>query len=440
MTYQHSSGTLDGHAFEDSSLCMDMIQGGAVTAAHAEDYKEYKGECDDAHNPYPAEGSYHFNSFNQHDNNFIVHYAIMPPSLQLTQDPAVSVSSPPTLASMLPDADGKILAHMQVFTLVKEQTTDKELFRLDIDHNIEFSSKDLLSYTDFRNVLRYKTQAGYLKTQFFRVCLLSEIEQYKAPINSIVLSRLAKPEQETTHKSIMTQIKWIVDDDSLHQALQKYYLEQLSLKQSKSNDLSRLIVPGSTDFCTRIPCGELDPQARNSSNPSRLRLAVVRFTKTQAQNLGIEKDSVEHKYYLEAMSKKRTHTRSTTETGRYMGEWLRGDFRLYDDVLMQNNKNNLYKLKNSTIQDNDHIKFISNFNDFAVPRSLGYVTVRSSVTSQFLDFVIDFQQACAKTQLPPLKVLAQMPDYADFYHTCVEPLLKDSRPLPPTNQANPKQP
>ena len=435
MSYQHSSGTLDGHVFEDSSLCMDIIQGGVVTAAHNEDYKEYKGECDDAHNTYQNEGSYPFNSFNQHDNNFIVHYATMPPSLQLTQSPNVLTSAPPTLASMLPDADGKVLAHMQVFTLVKEQTTDRELFRLDIDHNIEFSSKDLLSYTDFRNVLRYKTQAGYLKTQFFRVCLLSEIEQYKAPINNIDLSRLVKPDQDATHKSIMTQIKWIVDDETLHQALQKYYLEQL-----KTNDHKRLIVIGSTDFCARISCRDLDTHPRDSSNPSRLRLAVVRFTKTQAQNLGIEKDSVEHKYYLEAMSKKRTHARSTTETGRYMGEWLRGDFRLYDDVLMQNSKNSFYKLKSSVIQDNDRVKFVSNFNDFAVPRSLGYVTVRSSVTSQFLDFVIYFQRACTKSQQPPLKVLAQMPDYSDFYHTCVEPLLKESKQPTSGNPHHHKQP
>lgn len=423
MSYQSSSGTLNDHTLDDPHLGITIIQDDAMVTEHTDGYKGYKEYKDDTHDQYLNEGHYPFNSFAQHDNSFVPPYAIVPQSLQLLQTPTASVSLPSNIAPLIQDTDKKIIAHMQVFTLVKEQTTDKELFRHDIDNSIEFTGKDLISYSNFRNALRQKTQAGYLKTQFFRVCLLSEIDQYKAPINNIALSRISKPDQEHTHKSIMNQVKWIVDDESLKQALNKYCLER------QKNGLNGVPITDNLGFCTTIPCTDIEMQSQDSINSSRLRLAVVRFTKTQAQNLGIEEGSVEHKYFMEAMSKKRTHNRSMSETGRYMGEWMRGGLSLYDDILLQNNKNNQYRMKSSVIHETDHIRFLSNFNEFSVPRSLGYVMVRNCVTSQFLDFVVDLQQACAKSKLPPLKALAQMEDYSDFYNSVIEPLLKEPQEI-----------
>lgn len=432
MSYQDPPDILNDHTIDDPHLSINILQTGTITVTHNDsykeyrNYKEYKDDCDDTHTQYMSSGQYSFNSFGQDDGNYASSYVIVPQPLQLIQTSVAPVPPSADIISLIQDTDKKIIAHMQVFTLVKEQTTDKELFRHDIDNSIEFSGKDLASYSEFRNALRQKTQAGYLKTQFFRVCLLSEIEQYKAPINNINLSRITKPDQEHTHKNIMNQINWIVDDKSLQQALNKYYLEQ----QKVCLNLNERSITSSVNFCSTMSYRDVDTQLQDSSNSSRLRLAVVRFTKTQAQNLGIEKGSLEYKYYIEAMTRKRAHNRNISESGRYMGEWLRGNLRLYDDVLMQNNKSNQYRMRSPTIQDDDHVRFVSSFNEFAVPRSLGYVMVRNCVTSHFLDFIVDLQQACMKNKLPPLKALAQMTEYSDFYHTTIEPLLNDSRQPP----------
>ncbi|TNJ29222.1 hypothetical protein GMRT_11965 [Giardia muris] len=331
----------------------------------------YEHEFSDAYNPM-------INDDHDYDHTDYMSECLMDTNLRLESHAPYPHHPTPSMDLSFPShpTTQSVLASISVFTLVRDvhdSLKSCELFRADTQYDVEFRANELANYATFRNAIKQRT-AAYLRSQFFRICRLSDIRDHIVPFNGDGSSRASRSRSGvtmSTHKSI----DWLLTDADLDVILEHH-------------------------------------RANLPHRDSRLELGVVRYTKAQAATLSIADTSPEYKYFDEVFSSRRAaHGKVILNSGKYVGEWLRGGHRLDDELVVQPalKKHGQSKI---TITDRDRVCFTSGLNEVAVPRSLAYVTVREDVLSKFLEFAFELQQAFGpRQQVTPEAVAEKIPSF-----------------------------
>lgn len=266
--------------------------------------------------------------------------------------------------------EAELVALIKIYSIV--QSPDHgELYKIDTQHSIMMHKSVFSSYAEFRNTIVYETKAGYLRTQFFRICLCSEIADLIAPTKpSDVAKQLkvrAKRDSGTTTSppgGDAAAPKWIVTDKDVEEVLQNYLAETKALRYGD---------PGSARGI------EAEPKH------GKLELAIVRYTKALASTIAENSLLPGERYYYDIVFKSKRQT-AASEDSIAVGMWTRHDPRQDVHPVFKRTPDQVTSFREVTVHDS--VTLFPEAAEVFVPNTLSSLTVRDDVLMEFLDFAI----------------------------------------------------